>query len=185
MNILVGCEFSGIVRDAFASRGHYAVSCDLLPSEQPGHHYQGDVFDAIYCGVAWDLCIFHPPCTHLAVSGARWFKEKREEQKAALAFVRALMDVPFPYAIENPVGILSTAVRLPDQTVQPYEFGHRETKRTCLWLSRLPLLRSTRVLKPPFKARIHHEPPGPERWKNRSRTYPGIARAMAVQWGKP
>ena len=137
--MLIACEFSGIVRDAFLARWHDAVSCDLLPSEKPGQHYQGNVLDIMYdgwfLGERWDLMIAHPPCTYLAVSGARWFKERQEEQKAALGFVRALMTAPIKHiCIENPIGIISTRIRKPDQIVQPWMFGHGETKATCLWL---------------------------------------------------
>lgn len=139
MKVLVGCEFSGIVRDAFLERGHDAISCDLKPSKRPGSHYQGDVRDIINDG--WDLAIFHPPCTHLAVSGARWFYKKQKEQKQALEFVRELMNADIPkIAIENPVSIISTRIRKPDQVVQPYMFGDPHTKTTCLWLKNLPLL---------------------------------------------
>jgi hypothetical protein len=176
VRVLIGCEFSGIVRDAFTALGHYAVSCDILPSETPGLHFQGDVLDLIDL-IQWDLGIFHPPCTHLSVSGARHFHLKKHKQARALAFVRKLMKAPFPYALENPVSVISSRIRQPDQWIQPWMFGHRETKKTGLWLKGLPLLKPTRILKPPFVARVHHEAPGPDRWKNRSRTYTGIARA--------
>lgn len=183
MMVLVACEYSGIVRDAFRAEGHTAVSCDLLPSERPGPHYQGDVFDLLQPGCVWDLMIAHPPCTHLSVSGARWFREKQEEQRAALDFVRRLLDAPVPrIALENPVSVISTAIRKPDQTIQPWQFGHGEVKRTCLWLKGLPLLRPTDIVEG-REARVHRMPPGPDRWKERSRTYPGIADAMAQQWG--
>jgi hypothetical protein len=181
MRVLVACEYSGTVRDAFIARGHDAMSCDLLPTERPGPHHQGSVFDVLYGG--WDLMIAHPPCTHLAVSGARWWKDKLPEQADALAFVRLLMDAPVPrIAIENPVSKISTAIRKPDQIVQPWQFGHGETKATCLWLKGLPLLVPTQVVDG-REARIHKMSPGPDRWKERSRTYQGIADAMASQWG--
>jgi len=180
LKILVACEFSGTVRDAFIARGHDAVSCDLLPCEKPGPHIQGDVLEVINEG--WDLMIAHPPCTHLAVSGARWFVNKREEQELALAFVRTLLEAPIPHiAIENPVSIISSRIRKPDQIIQPWMFGHGETKATCLWLKCLPLLHPTRIVDGRIN-RIHREPPSPERWKNRSRSYQGIAEAMASQW---
>jgi len=181
MRVLIACEYSGTVRDAFRARGHDAMSCDLLPTERPGPHHQGDVFDIINDG--WDLMIAHPPCTHLAVSGARWWKDKLPEQADALAFVRLLMAAPIPrIAIENPVSKISTAIRKPDQIVQPWQFGHGETKATCLWLKGLPLLVPTQVVDG-REARIHMMSPGPDRWKERSRTYQGIADAMASQWG--
>jgi len=181
MRVLVACEYSGTVRDAFIARGHDAMSCDLLPTERPGPHYQGDVFDILWDG--WDLMIAHPPCTHLAVSGARWWKDKLDEQREALDFVRALMDAPIPrIAIENPISKISTAIRKPDQIVQPWQFGHGETKATCLWLKGLPKLVPTQVVEG-REARIHNMSPSPDRWKERSRTYQGIADAMAAQWG--
>ena len=184
MRVLVACEFSGIVRDAFNARGHNATSCDLLPSETTGNHLQGDIDSVLQAyPVKWDLLIAFPPCTHLAVSGARWFKEKRAEQADSIRFVRMLMDAPVErIAIENPIGILSTAIRKPDQIIQPWQFGHGETKATCLWLRNLPLLKPTNIVEGRH-GRVHLEPPGPDRWKNRSRTYTGIARAMAEQWG--
>ncbi len=182
MRVLVACEFSGIVRDAFAKRGHDAWSCDLLPTEVPGQHFHADVRDCL--GFGWDLMIAHPPCTHLAVSGARWFKEKRAEQQEALDFVRDLMAAPIPrICIENPVSIISTRIRPPDQLIHPWQFGHGEVKKTCLWLKGLPKLTPTSVVDGRV-GRIHREPPRPDRWKNRSRTYPGIAEAMAEQWGR-
>lgn len=180
MRVLIGCEYSGVVRDAFLARGHDALSCDLLPSERPGPHYQGDVRDIL--GEGWDLAIFHPPCTHLAVSGARWFSEKQNEQAEALAFVRELLDAPIPrIALENPVSIISSRIRKPDQVIQPWQFGHGETKATCLWLKNLPPLVPTNVVEG-REARVHRMPPGPNRWKERSRTFDGIAQAMAKQW---
>jgi site-specific DNA-cytosine methylase len=181
MKVLVACEFSGIVREAFKAKWHDAWSCDLLPTEIPGQHIQGDVLDILNDG--WDLMIARPPCTHLAVSGARWFKQKHDEQKAALYFVQSLVSVNIPrVCIENPISILSSRWRKPDQIVQPWMFGHGETKATCLWLKNLPLLKPTNIVDGRSN-RVHREPPGPERWKNRSRTFPGIANAMAEQWG--
>jgi hypothetical protein len=181
MRVLVACEYSGTVRDAFIARGHDAMSCDLLPTEKPGPHYRGNVLDILDDG--WDLMIAHPPCTHLAVSGARWWKDKLNEQSKALDFVRLLMTAPVPrIAIENPVSKISTAIRKPDQIVQPWQFGHGETKATCLWLKGLPLLVPTQVVDG-REARIHKMSPGPDRWKERSRTYQGVADAMASQWG--
>ena len=181
LRVLVACEFSGVVRDAFAARGHHAVSCDLLPSERPGPHYQGDVRDILANG--WDLMIAHPPCTHLAVSGARWFKDKRQEQEEALAFVQELLDAPIPrIALENPISIISSRIRKPDQIIQPRQFGHGETKATCLWLKNLPPLVPTKIVDG-RENRVWRMPPGPDRWKERSRTFAGIAAAMADQWG--
>jgi hypothetical protein len=181
MKVLIACEFSGIVRDAFAERGHDAWSCDLLPTERPGNHIQGDVLEILNDG--WDLMIAHPPCTHLAVSGARWFKEKMKAQKEAIEFVRHLVLAPIPkIAVENPISVLSTHIRKPEQIIQPWMFGHGETKATCLWLKNLPLLKWTYIVNG-RTARVHREPPSPERWKNRSRFFPGIAKAMAEQWG--
>lgn len=182
MRVLVACEFSGIVRDAFRALGHDAWSCDLLPTERPGPHYQEDVREVI-ADMQWDLMIAHPPCTHLAVSGARWWKDKLFEQGEALDFVRFLMDAPIPrIAIENPVSKISTAIRKPDQIIQPWQFGHGETKATCLWLKGLPKLVPTDIVDG-REARIHKMPPSADRWKERSRTYQGIADAMAAQWG--
>jgi hypothetical protein len=182
VRVLVACEFSGIVRDAFQRRGHYAISCDLLPSESFfSGHVVGNVLDVI--GWGWDLMIAHPPCTHLAVSGSRWFKFKQREQEQALEFVRTLMDADIPkIAVENPISIISSRIRKPDQIIQPWMFGHGETKATCLWLKNLPKLVTTNVVEG-RSSRVHREPPGPDRWKNRSRTYTGIAEAMAKQWG--
>lgn len=180
MKILIACEFSGIVRDAFLARGHDAWSCDLLSTEREGPHIQGNVLDILDDG--WDMMIAHPPCTHLAVSGARWFKGKEAEQKSALHFVGLLADCPIPkIAIENPISIISTWWRKPDQIIQPWQFGHPETKATCLWLQNLPLLQSTNIVSG-RESRVHREPPSPDRWKNRSRTFQGIADAMASQW---
>ena len=181
MRVLVACEFSGIVRSAFLARGHDAWSCDLLPAEDGGPHILGDCRD--YLDQGWDMLVAHPPCTHLAVSGARWFHLKRREQAEALDFVRFLLGAPVArIALENPISIISSRVRRPDQIIQPWMFGHGETKATCLWLKNLPPLRSTKVVEG-REARVHREPPGPDRWKNRSRTFAGIAAAMADQWG--
>lgn len=181
MKVLVACEFSGIVRDSFIKQGHDAVSCDLLPSERLGPHIQADVHKLLY--EDWDLMIAFPPCTHLAVSGARWFKDKKTEQIEALHFVKTLMYSHIDkIAIENPIGIISTYIRKPDQIIQPWMFGHGETKATCLWLKNLPKLIPTNIVEG-RKGRVHHESPSPDRWKNRSRTYQGIADAMADQWG--
>lgn len=181
MKVLVACEFSGRVRDAFAKLGHDATSCDLLPSDKPGKHYQGDVRDIL--GQGWDLMIAHPPCTHLAVSGARWFSSKREEQALALSFVWELMNAPIPHiAIENPVSVISTHIRKPDQIIQPWMFGHGETKATCLWLKNLPRLNPTNIVEG-RENKVWKMPPGKDRWKQRSVTYQGIADAMAQQWG--
>jgi hypothetical protein len=182
MKVLIACEYSGAVRDAFRARGHEAMSCDLLPTDKPGPHYQGPVQDIL--GEGWDLMIAHPPCTHLAVSGARWFKHKQAEQAEALAFVRLLLDAPIPrIALENPVSIISSRIRKPDQIIQPWQFGHGETKATCLWLKGLPKLMPTDIVEG-REARIHKMPPSADRWKLRSATYQGIANAMADQWGR-
>lgn len=183
MNVIVICEFSGIVRQAFQAQGHNAWSIDLLESEQPGNHIQADILTIDYnFWKQFDLAICHPPCTHLAVSGARWFKDKKLEQLQALKFVEFLINLPIKkIAIENPISIISTKIRKPDQIVQPYEFGHGETKATCFWLKNLPLLQATNVV-PGREARIHNMSPGINRWRERSRTYPGIAQAMAEQW---
>lgn len=180
MRVLVACEYSGTVRDAFIAAGHEALSCDLLPTDNPGPHYQGDVRDVLHDG--WDLMIAHPPCTHLAVSGARWFKDKQEEQAEALAFVRLLLEAPIErIALENPVSVISSRIRKPDQIIQPWQFGHGETKATCLWLKGLPKLTPTEIVDG-REARVHKLPPSADRWKIRSTTYPGIAAAMAQQW---
>src|SRR5690606_20568836 len=177
MRVLIACEFSGAVRDAFIRRGHDAMSCDLLPTEVPGPHHRGDVRDVL--GDGWDLLVAHPPCTHLAVSGARWFKDKQQEQAEALDFVRMLLDAPIPrIALENPISIISSRIRKPDQIIQPWMFGHGETKATCLWLKGLPALVPTEIVEG-REARVHKMPPGPDRWKERSRTFFGIAEAMA------
>ena len=182
MRVLVACEYSGTVRNAFAAQGWDAWSCDLLPTEQPGHHFMGPVEAVLSLG--WDLMIAHPPCTHLAISGARWFGGKAQQQADALAFVRFLMAAPVDcIAIENPASIISSHIRPADQVIQPWQFGHGETKATHLWLKNLPRLTPTNIV-PGREARIHMMPPGPDRWKDRSRTYPGIAEAMAQQWGQ-
>ena len=183
MRVLVACEYSGRVRDAFRSRGHDAMSCDLLPTEVSGPHYQGPVEDVLHDG--WDLMIAHPPCTHLAVSGSRHFPEKIADgrQAAALNFVRLLMDAPIDrWCIENPVSVISSAIRPPDQIVQPWEYGHGEVKATCLWLHNLPKLRPTNCVEG-REPKVHMMPPGPDRWKERSRTFEGVAEAMGAQWG--
>jgi site-specific DNA-cytosine methylase len=181
MRVLVACEFSGIVREAFNQRGHRATSADLLPTEIPGDHYQGDVRDILDQG--WDLMISHPPCTHLAVSGARWFKDKITEQKEGISFFMEMVNAPIPkIAVENPIGIMSTMYRKPDQIIQPWQFGHGETKSTCLWLKGLPKLTPTNIV-PGREQRVHRMAPGPNRARDRARTYPGIAAAMAIQWG--
>jgi site-specific DNA-cytosine methylase len=184
MRVLIACEYSGAVRDAFTRGGHDAMSCDLLPAETPGQHYQGDVRDVL--DYPWDLMIAHPPCTHLSVSGARHFAEKRMDgrQQSAVSFFMALARAPIPkIAIENPVCIMSRMWRKPDQVIQPWQFGHGETKATCLWLKGLPLLRHTQIVEG-RENRIHRMPPSADRWKERSRTFAGIAEAMASQWGR-
>ncbi len=184
LRVLIACEYSGTVRDAFSALGHDAWSCDLLESEKPGNHIVADVLGLLNRGFGWDIMIGHPPCTHLAVSGARWFPEKQEEQKEALDFVRALLSAPIPHiAIENPVSIISTKICRPSQCIQPYHFGHGETKRTCLWLKNLPKLQYTNIVEG-REQRIWKLPPGPDRWKERSRTFQGIADAMAKQWSE-
>jgi len=183
MRVLVACEYSGRVRDAFLAKGHEAMSCDLLPTDALGPHHQGDVLDVINDG--WDLMIAHPPCTHLAVSGARHFAAKQASgvQQEALEFVTCLLDAPIAkIALENPISIISSRIRKPDQIIQPWQFGHGETKATCLWLKGLPLLAPTKIVEGRAD-RIHKMPPSPNRWKLRSTTYQGIANAMAEQWG--
>ncbi len=181
MRVLVACEFSGAVRDAFIALGHEAVSCDLIETEKPGPHFLGDVRQLLRG--SWDLMIAHPPCTFLAVSGARWFKDRKQQQDDALDFVRLLMGADIPrIAIENPVSVISSRIRKPDQVIQPWQHGHGETKSTCLWLKNLPLLKPSAIVEG-REGKVHHCPPGPDRWKIRSRTYEGIARAMADQWG--
>ena len=183
MRVLVACEYSGRVRDAFIKAGHDAMSCDLLPTDATGPHYQGSVLEILHD--KWDLMIAHPPCTHLAVSGARHFAAKRADgrQQDAIDFFLELALAPIPrIAIENPVCIMSSVWRKPDQTIQPWQFGHGETKATCLWLKNLPHLVPTDIVSG-REARIHNMPPSPDRWKLRSKTYIGIAEAMANQWG--
>jgi hypothetical protein len=181
VRVLVACEYSGRVRDAFLRHGHDAMSCDILPSDAPGPHYQGDVRDIL--GEGWDLMVAHPPCTHLAVSGARWFKDKVAEQADALDFVRTLLNAPIPrIALENPISIISSRIRKPDQIIQPWQFGHGETKATCLWLQGLSKLTPTQIVDG-REPRVHRLPPSADRWKERSTTYLGIAEAMADQWG--
>ena len=180
--MLVACEFSGIVREAFRKRGCDAWSCDLLPSEIPGHHLECDVLEAISDKGPWDVMIAFPPCTHLAVSGARWFKDKVEEQKLAIEFVLRLWSARIDkVAIENPIGVLSTRWRKPDQIIQPWQFGHGETKATCIWKRGLPDLIATNIVAG-RNGRVWKEPPSPDRWKKRSRTLHGIGDAMAEQW---
>jgi hypothetical protein len=192
MRVLIACEFSGVVRRAFRARGHDAWSCDILPAEDgDSHHIQDDVRN--WLRADWDLFIAHPPCTDLAVSGARWFKEKgREQQEQALAFVREMMMAPVRrVAVENPVSVISSQVRKPDQLFHPHHFGHPEFKKTCLWLRGLSPLAWRNPLTPPAKGtpewkawnKVHHEAPSDDRWAIRSRTYEGVAAAMAEQWG--
>ena len=184
MRVLVACEYSGRVREAFRARGHDAWSCDLLPSEDASdYHLKMSVFAVMDKFVDFDLMIAFPPCTHLCVSGARWWKDKKDQQWDAIYFFRALANSPIhKIAIENPIGIMSTKYRKPDQIIQPWQFGHGETKATCLWLKNLPKLVPTNIVEG-REARIHRMPPSPDRWKERSRTYQGIADAMAAQWG--
>ena len=195
MKVLVACEYSGIVRDAFTSKGHDAWSCDILPTESPGNHFQGDILEHLNKG--WDIMIAHPPCTHLAVSGARWFTEGRKPwslQIEALDFVRKLLAAPInKIALENPVSVISTKIRKPNQIIQPFEYGHDVSKKTCLWLKNLPNLKPTKIVKPDIvlvngkkMSRMHYESfklPSKERSKVRSKFYTGIAKAMADQWG--
>lgn len=194
MRVLVACEFSGIVRDAFARRGHDAWSCDILPGEGRGNHYQCMVESVIEKG--WDLMIAHPPCTHLACSGARHFHKKEKQQEDALSFVRFLLNAQIDkIALENPVGVISTRIRKPDQIIQPWQFGDPFQKTTCLWLKNLPALFPTKVVDRgefvTFKSGKKHPKwyadalrlPKEQRQLTRSRTFPGIAEAMADQWG--
>lgn len=182
MKILIACEFSGIVREAFTALGHDTWSCDLLPTELPGKHFQCDVQYALQ--QHWDMLIAFPPCTHLAVSGARHFYKKEKEQQEALDFIMMLLLQPVrKIAIENPIGVISRYIRKPEQIIQPWQFGHGETKATCLWLRNLPTLKPTNIVDG-REARVHRLAPSKDRWKERSRTLPGIAQAMAEQWGK-
>ena len=196
MRVLVACEYSGRVRDAFIAAGHDAMSCDLLPTDTPGPHYQGDVINII--GRDWDLMIAHPPCTYLSVSGMHWTRRGLRDPQLtedALSFVRFLMDAPIPrIVIENPVSVISSRIRKPDQIIQPWMFGHDASKKTCLWLKNLPPLRSTQTIEPRIvngRKRWGNQtasgqnrlPPTADRWKIRSETYSGIAQAMAQQWG--
>jgi len=184
MKVLVACEYSGAVRDAFIARGHDAMSCDLLPTDAPGPHYQGDVRDLL--DYPFDLMVAHPPCTHLSVSGARHFEAKRQDgrQQAAIAFFMLLAKADIPrIAIENPICIMSSVWRKPDQVIQPWQFGHGEIKATALWLKCLPRLQPTNIVEG-REARIYRMPPSADRWKLRSATYPGIAKAMADQWSE-
>ena len=195
MKVLVACEYSGTVRDAFRAAGHDALSCDLLPTDVPGPHYQGDVADIINDG--WDLMVAHPPCTYLCSSGLHWNKRRPERAQMtedALKFVQFLLDAPIPrIALENPIGCIGTRIRKADQTIQPWQFGHDASKSTCLWLKNLPLLTPTAVVEPRIangKKRWANQtdsgqnrlPPSEDRWKIRSETYTGIAQAMANQW---
>lgn len=186
MKVLIACEFSGIVREAFRDRGHDALSLDLRPSEDNSpFHLRYDIIQYLRLKFPWDMMIAFPPCTHLASSGARWFKQKRKEQRDAIEFVKKLWEAPITrIAIENPIGVLSSQFRKPDQIIQPWWFGVTETKATCLWLKNLPNLQATKII--PESERKHsvwREPPSKNRWKNRSRTFKGIAEAMADQWG--
>ena len=207
MDVLVACEYSGIVRDAFRKRGHNAWSCDILNGDgDTTYHLKMDIIQLLNSGNVkhglywvpgkWDLMIAHPPCTHLAVSGARWFKGKEKEQKEALDFVQFLLDAPVDkIALENPVSVISTKIRKPDQIVQPWHFGDKASKATCLWLKNLPKLVPTKIVGPPPKKeemtlterkewfRIHHMSPGKNRGHERSKTFQGFADAMAEQWG--
>ena len=183
MQVLVACEFSGVVRDAFRDNGFEAWSCDILSSEGKYRefHYKTDIRNILVH--YWDLVIAFPPCTHLSSSGARWFKEKRKDgrQQGAIDFFKLFTRLDCKWAIENPIGIMSTEYRKPDQIIQPWEFGHGETKATCLWLNKLPKLKATNIVEG-REARIHKMPPSKDRSKLRSITYQGIANAMAEQW---
>lgn len=196
LRVLVACEYSGAVRDAFRALGHFALSCDLLPSDAPGPHYQGDVSDVL--GAGWDLMIAHPPCTYLSVSGMHWTRRGLRDPQLtedALSFVRLLMDAPIPrIAVENPISIISSRIRKPDQIVQPWQYGHDASKATCLWLKGLPSLTPTRLVEPRIidgRKRWGNQTdsgqnrlsPSVDRWKIRSATFSGIAQAMAQQWG--
>ena len=194
--VLVACEFSGTVRDAFTAAGHYAISCDLLPTEVPGPHFQGDVRAVLSDG--WDLMIAHPPCTYLSISGMHWTRRGLRDPQLtedALEFVRLLLSAPIPrIALENPVSVISSRIRKPDQIIQPHQFGHDASKATCLWLKNLPLLQPTAHVAPRIvdgRKRWGNQTdsgqnklgPSANRWKKRSATYSGIAQAMADQWG--
>ena len=194
MRVLIACEYSGVVRDAFTQLGHDAWSCDILPTEKEGNHYQDDIFNHI--DKNWDLMIAHPPCTHLAVSGARWFKKKQKEQVEALDFVKKLLEAPInKIALENPISIISSKIRKPNQIIQPYQFGHEAQKTTCLWLKNLPNLKPTKIVckgefttfksgkRTPKWYADAFKLPKHERMKVRSKTFLGIAQAMAEQWG--
>lgn len=196
MRVLVACESSGVVRDAFRARGHFAMSCDLLSAERPGPHHQGDVRELL--NQEWDLLIAHPPCTYLSVSGMHWTTRGLRDPKLtedALDFVRLFMNAPIErIAIENPVSVISSRIRKPDQIIQPYQFGHDASKKTCLWLKNLPPLNPTQIVAPRIvngKERWGNQtdsgqnklPPSKNRWRLRSKTYQGIADAMAEQWG--
>lgn len=196
MRVLVACEYSGTVRDAFIAAGHAAMSCDLLQTDAPGPHYQGDVRDVL--GDSWDLMIAHPPCTYLSVSGMHWTaRGLRDPQltEDALDFVRLLMAAPIDHiAIENPISVISSRIRKPDQIIHPHQFGHDASKATCLWLKNLPALKPTGLVAPRIvngRKRWANQtdsgqnrlPPSKDRWKIRSETFPGIAAAMASQWG--
>lgn len=197
-SVLVACEYSGAVREAFKRAGWNAWSCDLLPTDIPGQHHQGDVLEVLDAG--WDLVIAHPPCTYLTVSGNRWFlprfasrfPDRQQNRKDAIAFFMAFVDCKASHvAIENPVGIMSTDYRKPDQVIQPWMFGHAEQKATCLWLKNLPPLRPTRNVRARMmrlperqRQRLHYLPPSADRGKIRSKTFAGLANAMAAQWTK-
>ena len=196
MRVLVACEYSGAVRDAFIAQGHDALSCDLLPTDAPGPHYQGDVRDVL--GMGWDLMVAHPPCKYLSVSGMHWTRRGLRDPQLtedALDFVRLLLAAPIPrIALENPVSVISSRIRKPDQIISPHQFGHDASKKTCLWLKGLPPLRPTQLVPPRIvngRQRWGNQTdsgqnrlsPSPDRWKLRSETYSGIAAAMADQWG--
>jgi hypothetical protein len=193
VKVLIACEYSGVVRDAFLARGHEAMSCDLLPTDSPGPHHEGDVFDVIDQG--WDLMIAHPPCTDLAVSGAKHFAAKIADgrQQRALDFVQRLLDAPIDkICLENPVSVISSKIRKPNQIIQPWMFGHEATKTTCLWLKNLPSLEASQIVDKGARhvtksgkslPAWYNLPPSKDRWKIRSATFPGIAKAMAEQWG--
>lgn len=185
MRIIIGCEYSQVITKAFRERGHEAYSCDILPCEggHPEWHFMKDIL-VVLEREHFDLGIFHPPCTHLAVSGARWFKDKKVEQEEALEFVRLLLNAPIEHiALENPISIISSRIRKPDQIIQPWQFGHGETKATCFWLKNLPRLKPSNIVEG-REQRVWKMPPGINRWKERSRTLPGIGEAIANQWSK-